>query len=336
MMKSGTSSDHNHVLRVQDLRVTIAQDQSSFEVVSGVDFSLYRGRTLGIVGESGCGKSMTSFAIMNLLPKPVARISGGQVLYGERDLCQTPLEELYAIRGNRIAMIFQEPMSALNPVMRVGEQVAEVLLRHGRVRTKSDAMSRVVELFESVGIPAARDRIAEFPHRLSGGMRQRVMIAMALACEPDILIADEPTTALDVTIQAQILHLMDELKSRTGMAVLLVSHDLGLIAEYADELAVMYAGEIVEAGPVTEVMQSPKHPYTQALMRSRPDLITPRKSRLATIEGAVPHASAWPTGCRFHPRCSFATEQCKSRAPQIEKFADARSVRCWHWRSTNG
>jgi oligopeptide/dipeptide ABC transporter ATP-binding protein len=325
------TSNSSKILSVRDLRISIDGPKGRFEVVSGVNFEIHRGKTLGIVGESGCGKSITAASLMRLLPKPVARIDQGKIDFDGTDIVQASLQKLYEIRGGRIAMIFQEPMAALNPVMRVGDQVAEVLIQHKRSSNRAEADKRAIELFEEVGIPAPASRVRDFPHQLSGGMRQRVMIAMALACGPDLLIADEPTTALDVTIQAQILRLIDGLKRSSGMAVLLVSHDLGLIGEYTDDLAVMYAGQIVEAGPTEQIMLEPRHPYTRALLASRPELETVRKSRLQTIEGTVPHASEWPQGCRFHSRCGLAIKMCATTAPTAEHPTPERMVSCHRW-----
>jgi oligopeptide/dipeptide ABC transporter ATP-binding protein len=326
-----SKADTNRILSVRDLHISIDGANSRFEVVSGVNFDIHRGKTLGIVGESGCGKSITAAALMRLLPKPVAHIDRGAINFGGMDIARASLQQLYEIRGDRIAMVFQEPMAALNPVMRVGDQVAEVLIQHKKLKSGAEADKRAVELFAEVGIPAPASRVRDFPHQLSGGMRQRVMIAMALACGPDLLIADEPTTALDVTIQAQILKLINRLKQKTGMAVLLVSHDLGLIGEYTDDLAVMYAGQIVESGPTEEIMLKPRHPYTRALLESRPELDTVRKSRLQTIEGSVPHASQWPKGCRFHTRCKLAIAKCSDTQPLPEHPTPERMVHCHRW-----
>ena len=292
----------NPLLEVRNLRVGFQTDNGLLTAVDDVDFTLEAGKTLGVVGESGCGKSVTAMSLMRLLPQPAGIILGGEVRLEGRDLTQLPIEDMRKIRGNDIAMIFQEPMTALNPVQRVGRQIIEAIQLHEPM-PPDKALKRAVELMEWVGIPAPDQRVNEYPHQLSGGMRQRVMIAMALSCHPKVLIADEPTTALDVTVQAQILDLLKRLQRETGMAVILITHDLGVIAEVCDDVAVMYAGRIVERGPVSEIFAKPLHPYTQGLINCLPKLDHPPKTPLPVIPGMVPSLADMPKGCRFAPRC---------------------------------
>jgi oligopeptide/dipeptide ABC transporter ATP-binding protein len=290
------------LLEVRDLRVGFQTEQGLLTAVDDVDFTLESGKMMGLVGESGCGKSVTARALMRLLEQPSGRVLKGEVLLEGRDVLTLPLEAMRNIRGKEIAMIFQEPMTALNPVHRVGRQIVENILLHQEIGGNA-ALKRAVELMEWVGIPAPDERINDYPHQLSGGMRQRVMIAMALSCNPKILIADEPTTALDVTVQAQILDLIKRLQKDTGMAVILITHDLGVVAETCDEVAVMYAGRIVERGPVATVFRSPRHPYTKGLMGCLPKLDHPPKTMLPIIPGMVPGLRDLPEGCRFAARC---------------------------------
>ena len=319
------------LLVVDNLHVTFEGDSGRLtEAVAGVSFSLTRGQTLGIVGESGCGKSVTALSIMRLLPQPMGRILGGAVLFDGRDLTTLPPEEMLEVRGGRIGMIFQEPMTALNPVHPIGRQISEVFLLH-RTKSKDEAMRMSVEMLRKVGIPAPEIRIGEYPHQLSGGMRQRVVIAMALACKPAVVIADEPTTALDVTIQAQILELMQALQDEMGMAIVLITHDLGVIAEMCDDVVVMYAGRIAEAGPVNAIFASPSHPYTRGLLDSIPRLENVSKSRLKIIEGMVPGLADLPAGCRFQNRCPYRIDACV-RQPPLENVAADHTVACHRWR----
>jgi peptide/nickel transport system ATP-binding protein len=292
-----------------------------------VSFSVAAGRTLGIVGESGCGKSVSALSIMGLVPQPPGRIAGGQILFEGLDLLKLPPEQLRELRGDRISMIFQEPMSSLNPAFTIGDQIAEVLLNHKRI-SKEGARAHAIEMLRKVRIPEPERRFDDYPHRLSGGMRQRAMIAMALACEPKLLIADEPTTALDVTIQAQILDLMRTLREETGTAIILITHDLGVIAELADDVAVMYAGRIVEHASVTRLFAEPQHPYTIGLLGSIPRLHL-EQERLAAIEGQVPGVGASRAGCRFEPRCPFAYERCRVDDPMLLKIENAHEAACW-------
>jgi len=318
------------VLRVDALVTEFATEAGTVRVVDGVGFDVAAGRTLGVVGESGCGKSVTALSIMGLLPKPAGRVVSGRVLLHGDDLLRLPPRALHDIRGRRIAMIFQEPMTALNPVQRVGPQLMETLRLHAQ---PGDVRRRAVELLAEVGIPAPERRLDEYPHELSGGMRQRVLIAIALACRPDVLIADEPTTALDVTIQAQIIDLLQRLQREHGMAMIFITHDLGVIAEIADDVLVMYAGRVVEQADVTSLFRTPMHPYTRGLLASTPRMRHAPKSRLATIPGMVPALSELPAGCRFGNRCERATPACAAEPPLIDVGGGHR-VACVHWRSS--
>jgi len=314
------------LLTVEDLRVSfLAQDGRVNRAVDGVSFTVERHKTLGIVGESGCGKSVTSLAIMGLLPKGAADVSGS-VRFDRRDLLEEPERALQDLRGDRLAMIFQEPMTSLNPSYTVGDQITEVILRHRGVSRK-DAQARAVDMLRRVRIPTPQARFHDYPHKLSGGMRQRVMIAMALALDPQLLMADEPTTALDVTIQAQILGLMRQLKEESGTAIVLITHDLGVVAEVCDEVAVMYAGQLVERAPVEQLFAFPQHPYTVGLLGSLPRLDA-RRVRLAAIEGAVPNMSEQVVGCRFQGRCPFRVERC-AEMPPLAEVDRGHLSRCW-------
>jgi oligopeptide/dipeptide ABC transporter ATP-binding protein len=319
------------LLRVRDLKTYFVTDRGAgtARAVDGVSFDLQPGETLGIVGESGCGKTVTSLSILRLIPEPPGHIRPGSYIEFEgRNLLSLAPKELRAIRGNRIAMIFQEPMTSLNPVLTIGDQVAEAAIVHQRLSRRA-ARARAIEMLQQVGIPDPGSRVDDYPHQLSGGMRQRVMIAMALICHPQILIADEPTTALDVTIQAQILELLARLQQQLGMAVLLITHDLGVVAGTADRVVVMYAGQVVESAPTPELFARPRHPYTEGLMASIPRLDRPRE-RLHSIPGSVPAATAWPAGCRFHPRCPFAWEKCRTEEPPLlDTEIAGHTARCW-------
>jgi oligopeptide/dipeptide ABC transporter ATP-binding protein len=317
------------VLALRGLRVSFELARGRFNAVDGVDLELFSGETLCVVGESGCGKSVTALSVLRLLPEPPARIESGEIAYRGRDLLRLPREELRSIRGNRIAMIFQEPMTSLNPVFRIEDQIAEVLEVHTDM-DREQRRARVVELLDLVGIPDPAQRMRDYPHQLSGGMRQRVMIAMALACNPDVLIADEPTTALDVTIQAQILELIESLKQRFQMAVLLITHDLGVVAQSAERVAVLYAGRVVELGGVEDVFRAPLHPYTQGLLRAMPGGAVARHERLHVIEGVVPDLADRPSGCAFRARCGFASARCAELDPKLDAPAPGRKVACHH------
>ena len=311
---------------MEDLRTWYHTRAGVIRAVDGVTISLEQGRTLGLVGESGCGKSVTALSIMRLIDAPGRIEPGSRILFQGTDLATASEEELQELRGNQMAMIFQEPMTSLNPVYPIGQQVAEALRLHRTMRHRA-AETRAVELLRQVGIPHPERRVREYSHQLSGGMRQRVMIAMAMACDPMLLIADEPTTALDVTIQAQILALMRDLRRRRNTAILLITHDLGVIAEMADDVAVMYAGRIVEQGPVSQVFASPQHPYTEALLHSLPLLGMTQAEPLKVIRGMVPSPLRWPTGCRFAPRCDYAFDRCAAYPPLME-VGGQRSA-CW-------
>jgi peptide/nickel transport system ATP-binding protein len=314
------------LIDIKDLRIRFHGDDGRVtHAVDGVDLSVANGATLGLVGESGCGKSVTSLAIMGLLPKQSTEISGA-IRFDGFDLLKTSDQTLRDLRGNRLAMIFQEPMTSLNPSLTIGDQITETILRH-RGGSRRSARERAIELLRRVHIPSAERRIDEYPHKLSGGMRQRVMIAMALACDPRLLIADEPTTSLDVTLQAQILELMRELKATSGAAIILITHDLGVVAEVCDEVAVMYAGEIVERSPVDKLFAAPQHPYTVGLLGSIPRL-DHRAEQLATIEGMVPNMAQPPAGCRFAARCPFVLDACTKALPPLVELSPGHLSRC--------
>ncbi len=328
---AGPSAGEGPVLEVRDLRTWFHTEAGVGRAVDGLSFDLGRGETLGLVGESGCGKSLAALSVLRLVAPP-GRIEGGRVRLRGRDLLGLDEEEMRGVRGNEIAMIFQEPMTSLNPVLTCGDQIAEAVRRHREVR-RQEARERAVDMMRRVGIPAPEQRVDEYPHQLSGGMRQRVMIAMALSCNPEVLIADEPTTALDVTTQAQILDLLQRLQAEFRMAVLLITHDLGVVAEVADRVAVMYAGRIVETAETARLFASPRHPYTRGLLRSVPQLEGPLR-RLEVIPGRVPEATDFPGGCRFHPRCPLAEDRCRSQAPVLEEVAPGHGTACWRWDAT--
>jgi len=320
--------ENHRAIEVRDLRTYFYTSEGIGRAVDGVSFDVLRGETLGLVGESGCGKSVTALSILRLVPSPPGRIAGGEIRYEGRDLLKLSMKEMRRVRGNEISMIFQEPMTSLNPVLTVGEQVAEVFRLHQKM-SRRQALAAGAEMFQRVRIPEPQQRLREYPHQLSGGMRQRVMIAMALACDPKVLIADEPTTALDVTVQAQILSLMDQLKQERDASVILITHDLGVIAEVASRVAVMYAGQIVESSPVELLFSAPLHPYTEGLLLSIPGLGQRREDgRLESIEGTVPTATQFPSGCRFHPRCPKRFDACDKVEPQLCNQPDGRLVRC--------
>ncbi|MEQ8348061.1 MAG: ABC transporter ATP-binding protein [Sneathiellaceae bacterium] len=319
------------VLQLQDVHVEFDTRDGVAHVLDGIGFALAPGETLGIVGESGCGKSMTALAIMGLVPMPPGRIAGGRILLRGEDLLTVGAKRLRAVRGNEISMIFQEPMTSLNPVFTIGDQIAETVRVHQGL-DRAAARARAVEMLQSVGIPAPAARAGEYPHQLSGGMRQRVMIAMALACQPSVLIADEPTTALDVTVQAQIFDLLKELQARTGTAIILITHDMGAIAEMADRVVVMYAGRQAEEGPVVEILERPRHPYTQGLIACVPHLTAeppPERLPLTEIPGVVPPLSALGRGCAFAPRCPQAFDRCLAEAPPILPVGPQHRAACW-------
>jgi peptide/nickel transport system ATP-binding protein len=315
------------LLEARNLSTHFHTERGLFRAVDGVSFKVGRGETVGLVGESGCGKSVTSLSVMGLVPSPPARIEADAVLFEGRDILRLPAAERRRMRGSQMSMIFQEPMTSLNPVHTVGQQIVEGLLAHTSLSPKA-ARERAVEMLELVRIPSAGDRLDDFPHRMSGGQRQRVMMAMALACEPRLLIADEPTTALDVTIQAQILDLLQDLQKRLGMAILFITHNLGVVAEMADVVLVMYAGKIVERAPVRAIFADPQHPYTIGLLGSIPRLDVERE-QLSTIEGTVPSSDRQPKGCRFAPRCPFADRRCAEEQPPLREMSPGHDVACW-------
>jgi peptide/nickel transport system ATP-binding protein len=319
------------LLDVKNLKTYFFTDEGVVRAVDGVDLHIDQGETLGVVGESGCGKSVTALSIMRLIPQPPGKIVEGQILYNGLDLVTIPANKLRKIRGKEISMVFQEPMTSLNPVFTCGEQIAEALRLHEGLGRR-DAMDKTVEMLKVVHIPNAERRVKEYPHQLSGGMRQRVMIAMALSCSPNLLIADEPTTALDVTIQAQILELLNELKSKLRMAVMLITHDMGVIAETAQRVVVMYAAKVAEEAPVGDLFKEPLHPYTQGLLRSIPriDLAATEHLRLETIPGTVPTLRGdIAPGCRFAPRCPFVKSVCTEQDPVLKEVKPGHKVSCW-------
>ena len=321
-------SENGMLLDVRDISVTFhSSDGPPARAVEAVSLAVDAGETLAIVGESGCGKSVTGLTIMRLVPAPPGVIEGGEVFFEGVDLLGLPEPEMRSIRGSKITMIFQEPTTSLNPVFTVGFQIAEAIHAHQKV-TKAEAKERVIELLRRVQIPSPEERFTSYPHQMSGGMRQRVMIAMALACNSKLLIADEPTTALDVTIQAQILELLEELRRETGMAIILITHDLGVVAGTADRVAVMYAGRIVEQAPVGELFDAPRHPYTRGLLRSIPSR-NASKARLPVIPGTVPEAAHKPPACHFHPRCPHAQSVCREKEPELRELSPGRLTRCW-------
>jgi oligopeptide/dipeptide ABC transporter ATP-binding protein len=319
-------SDGGPALEVRDLAVTFPTEDGPLHAVAGISYRIEAGRTLGVVGESGCGKSMTALAILGLVPPP-GRIVGGSVRLGEIDVTALPEDQLTAIRGERVSMVFQEPMTALNPVMTVGEQIAEAWALH-RQGSAAQAREAALHMIERVRIPDPHRRYDDYPHHMSGGMRQRAMIAMALACEPDLLIADEPTTALDVTIQAQIIELMMEMQAELGMAIQFISHNLGVVSEIADDVAVMYAGRIVEHGTAAQVLSAPRHPYTRALMETIPRLGA-RVDRLPAIPGTVPDPRAVPAGCPFSDRCALADGGCRAALPPLTDQGGGHFAACF-------
>lgn len=315
------------LLEVKDLKTHFFTEDGVVKAVDGVDFEVYQGETLGIVGESGCGKSVTAFSILRLLDYPGKTI-GGEVIFKGENLLKKTEDEMREIRGKEIAIIFQEPMTALNPVLTVGFQISEALMMHFKM-SKGEAKKKSVELLKKVGIPIPEQRVNEYPHQLSGGMRQRAMIAMAMSCDPILLIADEPTTALDVTIQAQILDLMMTLLKEFDGSLIMITHDLGVIAEIADRIAVMYAGKVVEYTDKKTIFHNPLHPYTLGLLTSIPRLDIEMK-RLNVIPGIVPNPLHFPSGCKFHPRCRFATDRCKKEEPSLIKIEEGHLVKCWN------
>lgn len=330
------------LLEIKDLRVQYITDEETVYAVNGISLDLEEGETLGLVGETGAGKTTTALAIMRLVPNPPGKIVGGEVIYEGKNLLKTSEEEIRKIRGNDISMIFQDPMTSLNPVMTVGEQISEVIQIHQKVSSE-EAMEKAAEMLELVGIPGTRKN--DFPHQFSGGMKQRVIIAIALACNPKLLIADEPTTALDVTIQAQVLDLMEDLKNKLKTAMILITHDLGVVAQVCNKVAIMYAGEIVEYGSLENIFENPKHPYTIGLFGSIPSL-DETKTRLTPIKGLMPDPTNLPSGCKFNPRCPHTSEICREKEPTISKVNENHYVKCFiseglvefnkNWEEENG
>ncbi|MCP3942789.1 MAG: ABC transporter ATP-binding protein [Desulfobacteraceae bacterium] len=317
-----------NILRLENLVVAFDTDQGCIHAVDDISFSLEQGSVLGIAGESGCGKTVTALSILRLLPKPVSRIVDGKIWFGEKNILELPIEQMYTIRGKKISMIFQEPMTALNPVYTVGRQLVEIYKLHFSGMTPATMKNSAVHMLEKVGVSDPAQVMKKYPHQLSGGIRQRVMIAMALACEPDILIADEPTTALDVTIQAQILDLIRELQRKTGMSVILITHDLGVIAENCDQVVVMYAGQIAEKAKVNALFKNPVHPYTKGLLTSIPSLARGVKTILPTIKGSVPSLLNMPKGCRFADRCPLVEKICRQISPRERSICNQQTVAC--------
>jgi oligopeptide/dipeptide ABC transporter ATP-binding protein len=328
-MSTTTKTKTDTIVSVENLKTYFYTEDGTVPAIDGVSFDVKRGETLAIVGESGSGKSVTSLSIMRLIPQPPGKIVSGDIKFNGDSLLVKSEKEMRSIRGNRISMIFQEPMTSLNPVYKIGDQISESIIVHQR-KTKKEALAEAINLLNLVGIPEPERRINQYPHELSGGMRQRVMIAIALACQPELLIADEPTTALDVTIQNQILQLMKTLKQKINMSIMLITHDLGVVAEMADSVVVMYAGQVVEQGDVFTIFENPKHPYTEGLLKSMPNA-EKRAGKLYAIEGVVPNPLNLPSGCRFAARCEYATALCYDEMPDIQKVGNEEAVRCWKY-----
>lgn len=325
------------LLEIRGLKTHFATDNGMVRAVDGVDISIGRGETVGVVGESGCGKTVTAMSVLKLIAMPPGRIVDGQILWEGRDLIPLESDELDEIRARDIAMVFQEPMTSLNPVLTIGRQLTETMEQHLGM-TRDQANTRAIELLGMVGISDPERRLRQYPHHFSGGMRQRVMIAMALCCEPKLIIADEPTTALDVTVQAQILELMKDLTRRLGVALIIITHNLGIVARYADRVNVMYAGRIIESGAASDIYHRPHHPYTLALLRSVPRMDQPRRARLDPVQGQPPDLSRLGPGCSFQPRCGFAVSRCASQSPPLEQIDDGGNhlAACWEARNVSG
>ena len=318
--------DNNILLSVEGLKTQFHTDDGTVKAVDGVSFSIKKGETLGLVGESGCGKSVTALSVMRLISQP-GRVADGRISFDGVNLLDLPENEMRQVRGNKISMIFQEPMTSLNPVFTVGNQIIEAIILHQK-KSKSEAREQTIEMLRKVKIPSPETRVDEYPHQLSGGMRQRVMIAMALSCNPKLLIADEPTTALDVTVQAQILDLLKDLQKEFGMSILIITHNLGVVADIADNVAVMYASKIVEYSSAKEIFGSPKHPYTGGLFKSVPRLGASKLEKLSVIPGVVPNPTRFPSGCKFHPRCPVAEARCKDIEPTLKEIAPGHLASC--------
>jgi peptide/nickel transport system ATP-binding protein len=317
----------DHILEIRDLKTYFFSDHGEIPAVDGVDLYVRKGEVLGVVGESGCGKSVTSLSVMQLVPQPPGKIVGGSIYFKGEDLVHATEKRMRRIRGNELAMIFQEPMTSLNPVYSIGDQIGESVRLHHKL-SKKEAKAHAIQMLKKVGIPRPEQIINEYPHQLSGGMRQRVMIAIAMSCDPELLIADEPTTALDVTIQAQILDLMRKLNKDSGTAIMMITHDLGVVAELCDRVVVMYSGKVVEEGDVRSILGNPTHPYTKGLIQSVPHLQEKRK-RLYSIPGNVPVPGSLTKGCQFAPRCEFAMDQCHKELPELTELENGHKSRCW-------
>ena len=323
-------SNDGNILEIKDLAIEYTSDDDIVKAVNSVNITIPVGKTLGLVGETGAGKTTTALSILNLIPEPQGKVISGEVCLAGEDVLKMKEKRLLEIRGDKVAMIFQDPMTSLNPIKTVGEQIAEGIRIHSKV-SKKEAAKQAREMLELVGIPG--DRILEYPHQFSGGMKQRVVIAIALACKPDLLIADEPTTALDVTIQAQVLKLINELKQNSDMSMLMITHDLGIVAEVCDEVSIMYAGRIIEHGDLEDIFDNMRHPYTQGLFNSLPD-IEDRRSELKPIKGLMPDPTNLPSGCAFHPRCDYVRPECSLEQPQGRQLSDTHYVECHLYRST--
>jgi len=323
-------SDNDVLLSIRDLSVTFHTDEGLVRAVNGVSYDVRQGKTLAVVGESGCGKSVTALSVLRLIPDPPGKITNGEILFRGTDLVTADEKYMQSIRGNEIAMIFQEPMTSLNPVYTIGDQIVEAIEQH-QDKKGEDAWNHAIEMLRQVGIADPEQRVNEYPHQMSGGMRQRVIIAMSLSCDPSLIIADEPTTALDVTIQAQILELLGDLQKKNNMSVVLITHDLGVVAENADDVVVMYASRIVETGNVADIFDEPLHPYTQGLLRSLPKIGLDQE-RLKVIGGSVPDPLKFPEGCKFHPRCPIGCDdqRCKTVEPELRQIKPGRCSACWH------
>jgi oligopeptide/dipeptide ABC transporter ATP-binding protein len=323
------------LLQINNLKTHFFTEDGVVKAVDGVSYDIFPGEILGLVGESGCGKSVSALSVLRLIPDPPGKIVDGEIIFEGEDILKMDEDEVRHIRGNNIGMIFQEPMTSLNPVLTIGRQLTETLELHLKM-DKSAANQRAIELLEMVGIPEAQSRISDYPHQFSGGMRQRVMIAMALSCNPKLLLADEPTTALDVTIQAQILELLTRLTRELGTSVIIITHNLGVVARYADRVNVMYAGRIIESASAAELYAKPRHPYTLGLLKSVPRLDQLKKEKLVPIEGMPPDLVRLGEGCPFRPRCTFATDRCKEENPPLETVAENHTSACWNWKETVG
>ena len=318
------------LLSVKNLKTYFYTKDGVVKAVDGIDFEVNKGETLGMVGESGCGKSVSALSVMRLLPIPPAKIINGEIYFKGKNILKIGEPEMRKVRGKNISMIFQEPMTSLNPVYTIGKQISEAIRLHQGLN-KEKTQEKTIEMLRLVEISEPSRRLKEYPHQMSGGMRQRVMIAMALSCNPELLIADEPTTALDVTIQAQILDLIGKLQEELGTSVLIITHNLGVIAEMSDRVMVVYAGRVIESADVHKIFRHPRHPYTRGLLRSMPRLDTDREDKLRVIKGMVPDALSFPGGCKFHPRCPFVVKKCKMEEPPLENIGDGHRVRCWRY-----